>query len=129
VLTQIPDVAIGGCSAAISSGEEAGDSLAKTFNNRGNAYDYKKQYDRAIEDFNEAIRLKPDFAIAYNNRGRSLSLRRRDPAIISQLAYQRHPKFPSWKLNIIKLRASYKVSQRLFGGDTCTYDQIDPIDH
>ena len=37
--------------------------------NRGNAYYSKGEDDRAISDFDEAIRLRPRFAIAYNNRG------------------------------------------------------------
>jgi tetratricopeptide (TPR) repeat protein len=39
------------------------------FINRGVAYNNLGQYQRAIEDYNEAIRQKPDFAYAYNNRG------------------------------------------------------------
>jgi len=37
--------------------------------NRGIAWQNKKQYDKAIGDYNEAIRLDPTFALAYNNRG------------------------------------------------------------
>ena len=35
---------------------------ATIFNNAG-------KYDRAIEDYNEALRLKPDFAQAFSDRG------------------------------------------------------------
>jgi lipoprotein NlpI len=38
-------------------------------NNRGLAYRDKGELDRAIADFNEAVRLDPEFALAYNNRG------------------------------------------------------------
>ena len=38
-------------------------------NNRGVAYDELGQNQLAIEDYNEAIRLKPDLAGTYNNRG------------------------------------------------------------
>jgi tetratricopeptide (TPR) repeat protein len=39
------------------------------YNGRGNAYMYKHDYDRAIADFEQAIRLDPKFAKAYNGRG------------------------------------------------------------
>lgn len=39
------------------------------YNNRGVAYDDLGQYQRAIEDYNKAIRLKPNNADAYYNRG------------------------------------------------------------
>ena len=37
--------------------------------NRGDTYDKLGQYQLAIEDFNKAISLKPDYANAYYNRG------------------------------------------------------------
>lgn len=36
---------------------------------RGLAYDRKDDYENAISDFNQAIRLKPDFAVAFYSRG------------------------------------------------------------
>src|SRR3984893_2762380 len=42
---------------------------AVPYNNRGNARRKKGDLDGAIKDYAEAIRLKPDFALAYNNRG------------------------------------------------------------
>ena len=42
---------------------------AVTLNNRGFAYQSKGDYDRAIADLNEAIRLDPKLALAYNRRG------------------------------------------------------------
>ena len=38
-------------------------------NNRGIAYRNQGKYDRAIADFDEAIKLKPDYAVAMYNRG------------------------------------------------------------
>jgi tetratricopeptide (TPR) repeat protein len=43
------------------------------FYNRGTAYRDKREYDRAIQDLNEAIRLDPNLALAYDNRGNAYS--------------------------------------------------------
>ena len=59
-----PDLMIDGCTAVIQSGPRAW-----AFNNRGSAYGRKGDYDRAIADSTEAIRLDPKDAHAYNNRG------------------------------------------------------------
>jgi tetratricopeptide (TPR) repeat protein len=40
---------------------------------RGISYGYKGDYDQAITDFNQAIKLRPDFAAAYSGRGVSYS--------------------------------------------------------
>ena len=64
-----PDIRIVACTRNIQSGRFIGQNLAVAFTNRGLAYKRKGQWDRAIADFSEAIRLKPDFAEAFNNRG------------------------------------------------------------
>ncbi|MEX1083986.1 MAG: tetratricopeptide repeat protein, partial [Xanthobacteraceae bacterium] len=63
------DLSIGGCTAVIQSGKFTGKKLAVAFYNRGIAYYYKKEYDRAIEDYSQAIRLDPKYAAAFVNRG------------------------------------------------------------
>jgi tetratricopeptide (TPR) repeat protein len=63
-----PDLMIGGCTAAIQSGRWSGRDLAWAFYNRGNAYAQGNNHDRAIADYNEAIRLKSDHAHAHSNR-------------------------------------------------------------
>ena len=46
--------------------------LHTPYNYRGIAYSNKGEIDRAIEDFNTAIRRKDNYAEAYSNRGSSL---------------------------------------------------------
>jgi tetratricopeptide (TPR) repeat protein len=43
--------------------------LAWAYNNRGIAWRHKGDYSRAIADYDEAIRLTPEFWLAYANRG------------------------------------------------------------
>jgi tetratricopeptide (TPR) repeat protein len=56
------DASIAACTALIQSGKEAKESLADAFVSRGIAYDFNGEYDRAIQDFGEAIKLNPDDA-------------------------------------------------------------------
>ena len=44
---------------------------ADAYINRGRAYHQLSQYDKAIADYTEAIRIDPDYADAYYNRGRA----------------------------------------------------------
>jgi tetratricopeptide (TPR) repeat protein len=64
-----PDIPIEGCTAIIKTGRQVLNRLAIAYNNRGVAYRLKANYGQAIDDFNEALRLVPDFASAFNNRG------------------------------------------------------------
>jgi tetratricopeptide (TPR) repeat protein len=61
--------AIAACSRVIALGELKGASLATVFLNRGAAYRRNRDVDRAIADYNEAIRLNPKFEEAFNLRG------------------------------------------------------------
>jgi tetratricopeptide (TPR) repeat protein len=60
---------ISGCTTVIQSGRENTENLAVAFNNRGNAYSDKGDLERAIQDYDQAIRLNPQYATAFNNRG------------------------------------------------------------
>lgn len=44
-------------------------NLADSYNDRGHAYNLKKEWDKAIPDLNNAIALNPNLAQAFNNRG------------------------------------------------------------
>jgi lipoprotein NlpI len=63
------DVQIIGCTNAIQSGKYVGKNLTGAYLNRGLAYDAEGDYDHALADYDQAIRLDPNNATAYNNRG------------------------------------------------------------
>ena len=65
----VPDIVISGCSAVIQARQDVPRRLAIAFNNRGYAFKFKGDYDRALEDYDQAILLNPAYANAYNNRG------------------------------------------------------------
>jgi tetratricopeptide (TPR) repeat protein len=67
---QAIDSRIQGCTALINSRrKEPTLVLAIAHNNRGNAYSEKGDYDHAIQDYDSAIQLNPNYAQPYNNRG------------------------------------------------------------
>ena len=63
-----PERLIRGCSAIIHSGKETPENLARAFFDRGRAWADQGKYDRAVEDFNRALELDPNYPDAFNGR-------------------------------------------------------------
>jgi tetratricopeptide (TPR) repeat protein len=66
--TAVGDDAIAACTRAISSGRLHDHGLAAEYYNRGITYGTERDYDHAIADYTEAIRLDPQYADAFGNR-------------------------------------------------------------
>lgn len=61
---------ITGCTALIDEHQVTTvTSLATAYNNRGNAYAAMRDYDRAIKDFDQSIKLNPTYNKPFNNSG------------------------------------------------------------
>ena len=63
------DVAIEACSRAIASKKFKKRVLSLLYTNRGVEYGLKSDFERAIADHDQAIKVDPKNPIAYNNRG------------------------------------------------------------
>jgi tetratricopeptide (TPR) repeat protein len=64
-----PDARIAACTQGVNSGKLTGAQQAIGYSNRGAAWHQNGDNDRAIADFNEAIRLDLTFAQPFFNRG------------------------------------------------------------
>jgi clan AA aspartic protease (TIGR02281 family) len=69
-----PDQKIASCSRVIADDTESAPNRAQAYSNRGAAYYNKGDFDRAIIDFSEAVKIDPNigvpyFALAYSRRG------------------------------------------------------------
>jgi len=62
------DEQIRACSSLIDQQKSDGERLAVLYTSRGAAWRQKGDFDRALADHNEAIRLQPDSALLYFNR-------------------------------------------------------------
>src|SRR5260370_40628956 len=63
-----PEPQIDGCTAVIDSGGHT-PAAAIAYNNRGDAYTAKADYDRAVQEFNRSIEIDPNNAKPIKNRG------------------------------------------------------------
>src|SRR5215472_10207117 len=63
-----PEQKLVSCTAVIESSGQTPQGLVAALNSRGNAHLSTRNYDRAIDDYNETIRLDPQYAIGFNNR-------------------------------------------------------------
>lgn len=64
-----PEQKLESCTAVIEAGGQTRQALVAAFNNRGNVHLSNRNYDRAIDDYNETIRLDPKYAVGFHNRG------------------------------------------------------------
>ena len=64
-----PDVAIKACTVLIETGRVDSETLPRIIAQRAGAHAGKYDYDRAIKDYNHAIKLRPEFWIAFDGRG------------------------------------------------------------
>ena len=63
------EAAIAACTRAIQSGKFSGEPLAAIYHNRAIELRRDGDYDRAIADYSQAVRLEPEFTGAYAGRG------------------------------------------------------------
>lgn len=63
------ELQINGCTTVINSRKETQEDLAVAFGNRGNGYQTKGDYYRAIAEYDAAIQLNPNDPIVFSNRG------------------------------------------------------------
>jgi tetratricopeptide (TPR) repeat protein len=63
------DEQIAACTTLIDGGQESRTNLAAAHVNRGIALRRKGDSDKALADYDEAVRLQPDVATAFNGRG------------------------------------------------------------
>jgi tetratricopeptide (TPR) repeat protein len=96
-----PEQKLESCTAVIKSGGQTPQGLVAVFNSRGNVHLNNRNFDRAIDDYNEAIRIDPKYAIGFHNRGLAyLRKGRLDPAIEDfGAAIRLNPKYTSAFIN------------------------------
>ena len=124
-----PDLRIKGCTAIIQAGSESMTSLAIAYNNRGIAYNGKRDYDMAIADYTHVMALAPDNADAFINRAWAYHLKGDDTKALpdANKAVELAPR----NAGIVETRA--EIYEKLGQRDRAMADyraalQIDPDD-
>ena len=64
-----PDERVGACTAIIQSGSESQENRVMALHTRGGLYANKGDIDRAIQDYDEGLRLNPNYVNLYHSRG------------------------------------------------------------
>src|SRR5437588_7777972 len=71
-----PGERVRACSTVIDTQSETGRRLAGAYCNRGHGLTERRELDLALSDLDQAIRLDPTYACAFNHRGRVYSFKR-----------------------------------------------------
>jgi tetratricopeptide (TPR) repeat protein len=130
-----PDQRISGCTAVIASRSVTGDKLAIIYNSRAIGYLYKRDYEHAIEDFNQSILHDISNADTFYNRGLAYARSGNfDRAIadfghaISGFDASRHPAY--YKRDYFKARGNAYAGKDDLNGAIADYDEaikMDPL--
>ena len=64
-----PDVRIAACTRVIDDANETAAARVSAHNSRGSAYQAKKDYERALADYNASLQLDPKNPRTFNGRG------------------------------------------------------------
>lgn len=67
------DLKVSGCDALIFSDRWTGERLSLAYAHRGYAYSMLKQYHRAVQDYDQAIKIDPSKSWSFRGRGRALT--------------------------------------------------------
>ncbi|MDH6261224.1 tetratricopeptide repeat protein [Bradyrhizobium sp. BR13661] len=126
------DDVIAGCSTAIKQKPNS-QNVWIAYHNRGSAWSTKGDYDKAIADFDQALRLNPNLASSYSNRGRAWAMKgaydRAIPDMSASIrlnptdavAYRNRGTVWHYKGDEDKAIADYSESIRLDPKNTMTY--------
>ncbi|SHK07538.1 Tetratricopeptide repeat-containing protein [Bradyrhizobium lablabi] len=63
-----PELRIDSCTAVLQAGPQSSKQLAFTYRERGLAYFSRRDYERAIQDYDQAINLDSRYSDAFDNR-------------------------------------------------------------
>jgi len=90
------DEAIAACTRAIQSGQLSQHDLATMFNDRGVEWRQKGELDKAMMDYDQALRIQPIYAQAHNNRGNVWNLKGEYDKAIAEYdeSIRNDPNFP-----------------------------------
>ncbi len=69
------ELAIAGCTAMLVSGHQTQEQISRLYSSRAAAYIRTHEYDRAIQDLDQAIRRDPKYAPAFQSRGTAYSIK------------------------------------------------------
>jgi lipoprotein NlpI len=98
---RVADLAIAGCTRIIEDARQKPKARGVAFYNRGNAYVLKADHDKAIADFDEALKLEPKNASIYNNRGNARHDKGEDDAAMAdfEAALKTNPRYAAAYFN------------------------------
>ncbi|MGI9405410.1 MAG: hypothetical protein ACR2O4_03480, partial [Hyphomicrobiaceae bacterium] len=64
-----PEARLAACTAILSANNVSSKDMAKAYRHRAAAYAVLRREEKAVADYTQAIRLKPDYGLAYVGRG------------------------------------------------------------